>query len=225
MSGWAIAGITMGGIFVFLIALGALVGGDASGTDDKAGTTTVSPTTAKDDSKPAKRADATPSSQPFEDKTATLPEMVGKGLQSAQDQAQAAGFNSLTSHDALGRDRMQALDRNWKVCSQTPKPGSYSTKTKVDFGAVKLDEDCPDKDVAEQPKAGASMPNFVGKSMKTARGALDSSTSITVVDASGQDRMVLVESNWQVCSQNPRAGEKLDGQPVSFKVVKFEESC
>lgn len=160
-------------------------------------------------------------------KKAALPDMTGKGLQSAQDQAQDAGFYGLTSHDALGRDRMQAFDRNWKVCSQTPKAGDHPTDTKVDFATVKLEETCPGKDVgADEPQAaGATMPDFKGKAVKVARGALDSGTSLTVEDASGQSRFILMESNWQVCSQEPAAGTKLDGQPVTLSAVKFDESC
>lgn len=160
--------------------------------------------------------------------TAVLPDLVGKGLQSAQDQAQAAGFRRLASHDALGRGRTQAFDRNWKVCSQTPAPGTRPTNTKVDFGAVKLTEDCPVKgDSGERgpTKAGGTMPAFTGKSVKVAREALDRSTSLTVKDASGSGRMVLVESNWQVCAQDPAAGAKLDGRPVRLEAVKFSEGC
>ncbi|MFI8089732.1 hypothetical protein ACIF9R_15635 [Streptomyces sp. NPDC086080] len=158
--------------------------------------------------------------------TAKLPDMVGKGLQSAQDEAQAAGFYHLTSHDALGRGRNQILDRGWKVCAQTPAPGTHPTDTKVDFGTVKLEENCPaGGDQAEPEEAGSTMPNFVGKSVKVARQALDGSTSITVDDVSGRDRMVLVESNWEVCSTDPAAGAELDGQPVTIGAVKFGESC
>jgi hypothetical protein len=69
------------------------------------------------------------------------------------------------------------------------------------------------------------MPDFKGKSLAAARAALDSSTSIDTKDASGQDRVILVESNWQVCDQTPAAGAKLTGQPVSFTAVKFGETC
>lgn len=158
-------------------------------------------------------------------KPAALPDMVGNGLQSAQDQAQAAGFYVLTSHDSLGRARNQVLDRQWKVCTQTPKAGEHPTDTKVDFGAVKLTEDCPSTDQEEPKEAGGTMPDFAGKSVKAARQALDSSTSLTVTDFSGESRMVLMESNWKVCGQDPKAGSKLDGQPVTLTAVKFEESC
>ena len=157
---------------------------------------------------------------------ASLPDMAGKGLQSAQDQAQEAGFYRLTSHDALNRGRMQAFDRNWKVCSQTPQAGEHSTDTKVDFATVKLEEDCPAKDEGTTPEsADGTMPDFRNKAVKIARQALDTSPSITVNDASGRDRMVLLESNWKVCSQEPAAGVELDGQPVTLTAVKFDESC
>lgn len=97
-----------------------------------------------------------------EDKKATVPNFVGMGLQSAQDKAQEVGFYGLTSHDALGRDRMQAFDRNWKVCSQNVKAGaSKSTETKLDFGAVKLEEVCPAKDEKPLAVEGGKMPDFM----------------------------------------------------------------
>ncbi|MFF0747307.1 hypothetical protein ACFYVL_43695 [Streptomyces sp. NPDC004111] len=163
---------------------------------------------------------------PADDKApAPLPDFVGQGLQSAQDNAQAAGFYLLKSHDALGRGRKQVLDRGWKVCSQTPKPGSHPTSTTVDFGTVKLEESCPAGDVAEPEKAEGTMPNLVGKSVKVARESLPSNTSLSVEDSSGQGRMILVESNWTVCTIDPSAGSALNGQPVTIGAVKFKESC
>ncbi len=147
------------------------------------------------------------------------------GLQSAQDKAQAEGFYFLTSHDSAGRDRLQALDRNWKVCSQNYAAGkSVPVDTKLDFGAVKLEETCPAVDQEEPVVEGGRMPSLSGKSVKAARRALDPGTSITVTDAA-EGRMVLMESNWQVCTQSPSPGAELVGQPVEFTAVKFEEAC
>ncbi|MGW3988128.1 PASTA domain-containing protein [Streptomyces sp. NPDC004830] len=161
-----------------------------------------------------------------DDEKAKVPDFVGMGLQSAQDRAQELGFHGLTSHDALGRDRMQAFDRNWKVCSQNVRAGSStSTGTDLDFGTVKLDETCPAKDAKPPTAENGKMPDFTGKSVKAARAALDSGTSITVDDASAEDRFVFLESNWQVCTQKPAAGTALKGQPVTFTAVKFGESC
>ncbi|MFD5624851.1 MULTISPECIES: PASTA domain-containing protein [unclassified Streptomyces] len=77
-----------------------------------------------------------------EPETATLPDMTGKVLQTAQDEAQALGFYGLTSSDATGAGRFQVLDRNWRVCSQTPEPGVHPVETTVDFATVKLTESC-----------------------------------------------------------------------------------
>ncbi|MFD4545110.1 hypothetical protein [Streptomyces sp. NPDC058466] len=195
------------------VAAGGVVACQPTGNAKTTGTAASTGTgaAAKDDRPAAKKA---------------VPNFVGMGLQSAQDAAQAAGFYDLKSHDSLGRDRMQAFDRNWKVCSQNVKAGSSQpTDTTLDFGSVKLEETCPAKDEAAPSAVGGKMPDFAGKSVKAARGALDSGTSLTVKDASDEDRWVLVESNWKVCSQAPAAGVTLNGQPVTLKAVKFEEPC
>jgi hypothetical protein len=158
-------------------------------------------------------------------KTAVLPDLVGKGLQSAQNTAQAAGFFNLTSHDSFARGRNQIQDRNWKVCFQAPKAGRHSTKTRIDLGTVKLDESCPAKDAATPQSVGTQMPELTGKSVKVARLSLDSATSVDVKDASGEKRAILVDSNWKVCGQDPKPGTKLTGHPVSLTAVKFGESC
>jgi beta-lactam-binding protein with PASTA domain len=188
-------------------------------TDNNKAGDGVVPSVSRGDDQPSKE------DKPAAEK-ATIPNFVGMGLQSAQDKAQELGFYGLTSHDALGRDRMQAFDRSWKVCSQNVAAGkSVSTDTDLDFGTVKLEEKCPAKEEKAPSAAGGKMPDFKGKSVKAARSALDSGTSITVKDATAEGRWVLVESNWQVCSQDPAAGAALNGQPVEFTAVKFEESC
>jgi hypothetical protein len=74
----------------------------------------------------------------------TVPDMVGQDLQLAQDTMQAAGLFYLSSHDATGAARLQVLDRNWKVCTQTPPAGSnVAPSQEVDFGVVRDEEECP----------------------------------------------------------------------------------
>jgi hypothetical protein len=158
---------------------------------------------------------------------ASLPNLVGRGLQYAQDAAQAAGFFNLTSHDALGRGRHQILDRDWKVCFQNPAPGVIQTDSTVDFGVVKLDESCPRTDQvgAEPGPVGALMPNLIGKSAAVAERSLGSNASISFKDATGAGRGVLVASNWKICAQDPAPGKPYGGVPVTLTVVKFAESC
>lgn len=85
------------------------------------------------------------SEQPAQQKV--MPDLVGRGLQDAQDLIQAVTGNPVfltRSHDVSGRQRSQTLDANWKVCSQNVEPGAPLTADSlVEFGVVKLDETCP----------------------------------------------------------------------------------
>ncbi|GAB1332799.1 hypothetical protein ACE1SV_71380 [Streptomyces sennicomposti] len=104
------------------------------------------------------------------------------------------------SHGALGHGPVQAPDRNWKVCSQNVPAGTpVPTDTALDSGSVEPGETCPAQDDTEPTAAGGKPPDVKGRSTKAARAALDSGTSITVQNASAQDRWVLVESNRQGC--------------------------
>lgn len=156
----------------------------------------------------------------------TVPDLVGKGLQSAQDAAQAAGFRHLTSHDATGGLRHQILDRDWKVCFQTPAAGATaSTGATVDLAAVKRSENCPATDRKPPAKVGATMPDFTGKGLLAARDSLPRGTKVTEKDASSRGRVVLLGSDWTVCSQSPAPGAAYHGQAVAFTAVKIGEHC
>ncbi|OHT80904.1 hypothetical protein BKG69_07570 [Mycobacteroides chelonae] len=89
-----------------------------------------------------------PSSEAPDNRTWTMPDLVGQNLQAAQDAIQALTGDAVFftgSTDATGRGRQQVLDRNWKVCASTPAPGStFGVTTKIDFSVVKFDtESCP----------------------------------------------------------------------------------
>ena len=77
-----------------------------------------------------------------------MPNFVGMNLQDAQNKVQTYGIFFSTSHDALAT-RMQLVDSNWKVCSQTPAVGKLMKgdaadfEGVIDFGAVKMAESCP----------------------------------------------------------------------------------
>ena len=108
--------------------------GDDDSLDPSGSTTT----------KPAVQGTTATSGVPATSSVRTVPNMVGQDLQDAQDAMQAAGFYNLKSHDLSGEDRSQVLDRNWKVCNQTPRGGTQaSTDTLIDFGVVKDEESCP----------------------------------------------------------------------------------
>jgi hypothetical protein len=80
--------------------------------------------------------------------TWTMPNLIGKDLQGAQDAIQSLTSDAVWytgSTDLTGKGRMQIDDRNWVVCTSTPAPGAAITEsTKIDFGVVKKDiESCP----------------------------------------------------------------------------------
>lgn len=71
----------------------------------------------------------------------TVPNVLCKDLQSAQDTLQAAGFYDLSSTDATGQGRQQIVDRNWVVVSQSVAPGDRPDQaTRITLGAVKFGE-------------------------------------------------------------------------------------
>lgn len=66
-------------------------------------------------------------------------------LQDAQNRIQDLTGNAVAtnSHDATPLDREQTVDRDWKVCQQSVKPGDQITEEDtVDFVVVKNEEKC-----------------------------------------------------------------------------------
>ncbi len=78
----------------------------------------------------------------------TMPNLIGKDLQGAQDAIQSLTLGEVWysgSTDLTGQGRAQMSDRNWVVCTSTPPPGAtFTTETDINFGVVKIDgENCP----------------------------------------------------------------------------------
>jgi len=68
-----------------------------------------------------------------------VPNEVGKNHQTAQDDLQAHGLYMLAEEDATGQARALIFDRNWKVVSQSPAPGSMvSEDTTITLRSKKL---------------------------------------------------------------------------------------
>ena len=56
----------------------------------------------------------------------TVPNVVGKNHQLAQDTMQAAGLYALVEKDCTGTGRLLLWDRNWVVVEQQPPPGTQA---------------------------------------------------------------------------------------------------
>lgn len=100
---------------------------------------TVTPPTAAPTSAPAPTT-ATTTSGPPTTVGATMPDVVGLGLQEAQNRIQATGVFYSRSFDCTGAGRQQVLDRNWVVVTQAPDPGTPIDEGDARLGVVKLDE-------------------------------------------------------------------------------------
>ncbi|HEX5118387.1 MAG TPA: hypothetical protein VFW65_24650 [Pseudonocardiaceae bacterium] len=76
-----------------------------------------------------------------------MPNLVGTGLQKAQDDIQKLTGNGVfftSSHDATSKGRHQVIDSDWQVCTQNVPAGHTITITsKIDFGVVRTTESCP----------------------------------------------------------------------------------
>ena len=81
---------------------------------------------------------------------------------------------------------------------------------------------------AAPPVEKFKMPKLVGQNLQYAQDTLQALGSYLVdqQDASGLGRVQLVDSNWQVCSQEPAAGKKVPVDTlVVLSAVKLTESC
>ena len=188
------------------------------------------PSPAKTDSRPSQPGQTgqpSPSSAQPSQLPEGMPNVIGKGLAAARDQLKQAGY-TVRSHDATSRSRVQVDLRNWQVCFQYVENATGEQKPRVDLGVVALDEDCPATDEGLTPPTVAddgTLPDFTGRGVVEARQALGLRASVRAVDASGEDRRVLWEKDWQICAQSPGPGTKWTGQPIRFDVVKWSEQC
>src|SRR5690606_38808503 len=101
-----------------------------------------------------------------------------------------------------------------------------------------------DRDVAASPSPAATatapavvpaevpativMPDLVGLNLQEAQDSLQALGSyfLDQEDALGEGRVQLVDSNWQVCSQEPASGAEMPLEAtVLLTAVKLDEAC
>jgi PASTA domain len=75
------------------------------------------------------------------------------------------------------------------------------------------------------------MPNLVGQNLQEAQDAIQKLTDnplfLTLsTDATGQGRAQVVDSNWKICSQNVKPGDRFTKDTkIEFASVKLAERC
>ncbi|MEI6621736.1 MAG: DUF2510 domain-containing protein [Actinomycetes bacterium] len=165
----------------------------------------------------------------FNDHSATAPKMpavAGQRLDVAQSDLKAAGVN-LTDVEVVGGGTFGVVDEsNWMVCSQRPAAGAPIAQVRL-----VVDRTCPSGANSSQAPAPApagtiSVPNAVGMNYQAAQD-LWRGVGLVVMpatDATGAGRLPVIDSNWVVLSQNPKAGTKVKaGSDITATVKKLTD--
>ncbi|MFI6279642.1 PASTA domain-containing protein [Streptomyces sp. NPDC050988] len=99
---------------------------------------------------------------------------------------------------------------------------SQTSDTKQDNDATK--EDAP---AAEQKPETAALPDVVGQDLQAAQDEAQAAGfyALDDQDASGQNRLQVLDRNWTVCSQEPAAGTHPTDTSVVLYAVKDTETC
>lgn len=84
-----------------------------------------------------------------------------------------------------------------------------------------------DTDTTETDTDTATLPDLVGLDLQAAQDEAQAAGfyALDDQDASGQNRLQVLDRNWTVCSQEPEAGTHPTDTPVTLYAVKDDETC
>lgn len=115
-----------------------------------------------------------------------------------------------------------------EVPAPTPDVTTPPVSTEpVEDAPIEATPDSDDWEETAHPET-FKMPKLVGKNLQLAQDKLQSLGSwvLDQEDASGLDRFQILDSNWKVCSQKPKAGKVVSvNTVVVLKSVKLDEKC
>lgn len=195
-----------GGLVVGLIALSVGIsgcsGGDEGTTSASASTSTSPSATASASpsataaTSPSATASASPSAAPSKKPVVmeTVSDYAGWNLRKAVADARGHHVKSVSYVDASELRRSVAHTSNWKVCTQSPSAGTYSTATKLAFKIVEANESC-----AHPPRASSSGTSSSG-------GSSSSGSSSGSSGSGGSTSTGGSSTTTQVCSIRSNAG-------------------
>ncbi|MCT7356006.1 PASTA domain-containing protein [Streptomyces sp. 15-116A] len=116
----------------------------------------------------------------------------------------------------------------------TSKPDTADQKTDDQATADTepgTDTETTESDTADDADAGtaetAELPDLVGLDLQAAQDEAQAAGFYVLddQDASGQNRLQVLDRNWTVCSQEPEAGTHPTDTQVTLFAVKDTESC
>lgn len=113
-------------------------------------------------------------------------------------------------------------------CASTATPSGPATVTVT--SAPTTDPAVPNEPIPAEPATPAAgkvkVPNGVGKDYQSAQDAWRAAGLVVMpgIDATGANRLMVLDSNWVVISQNPAAGTKVeDGSEITATVKKYTD--
>lgn len=157
-----------------------------------------------------------------------VPDVVGERLDVARSDAETAGYDVEVRGGGLFGIVVEA---NWYVCEQRPEPGAPGgdlVTLVVDRTCAGATEPGPDDQTTGGGTQTFVMPDLVGAVLQDAQDQLQSlgSYSLDQEDASGVDRLQILDSNWIVCRQAPPPGTEVSlDKLVTLWSVKIGERC
>jgi hypothetical protein len=129
-------------------------------------------------------------------------------------------------------DALSAPPRSAPTLAATERPSTTDANPeRARKAAEKLKRDlaAAQKRVQQaKQKSFFIMPKLVGRNLQDAQDSLQARGSylLNEVDATGQARVQILDNNWKVCSQKPKAGVRVPKiQVIELKSVKLSESC
>lgn len=169
----------------------------SASTSTSASASATASTTPSATASPPATASASPSVTPTKKPVAmaTVSTYAGWNLAKAVADARGHHVKSVSYVDASELKRSVVHTSNWKVCSQSPSAGAYSTSTKLAFNIVEANESC-----AHPPRASSSGTSSSGGSSSSGSSGSSSSSSGGSTTTGGSSHTT------QVCSIRSNAG-------------------
>jgi hypothetical protein len=177
---------------------------------------------------------------------ADMPDVESRRLDIALSDIDRAGY-SKDDVEVVGGGMFGVVDQsNWQVCQQEPAAGEpIGSAPRLIVGRTcetdQPSEAAPDpaepdeqasapriKDHVPATRETFTMPPLVGANLQDAQDVLQSFGSylLTQTDATGMGRFQVLDSNWKVCYQVPKAGAEVPLETlVDLGAVRLDERC
>jgi beta-lactam-binding protein with PASTA domain len=151
-----------------------------------------------------------------------MPDVTGLRLADAQTRLAAQGYPAVKPVDATGRGRPVLDPTNWIVQSQSPAAGTGDARSV----AVTLRVRKPTDAAGAPDSTSGVVPDVVCLDLQHAQDALQAAgfVDLSSRDATGRDRLQVVDRNWVVIAQSVAAGGTPDRTTrILLSAVKFGE--